>query len=128
MGCDVDKSQAIHQFWSGFGLKAYDDASGVPKDVSMPYITYNVQTDSLGNQVFLNGSLWYDSTSWSTVSRKAEEIAEAIGKMDPPSVEIEGGRLYLTKGTPFATRMSDPSKDTIKRIYINVIAEFLTAY
>lgn len=124
----MDKSQAIHQFWSGFGLKAYNEDSGVPNNVSMPYITYSVQTDSLDSILALSGSLWYDSTSWSTISRKAEEIAEFVVKMTPPSIQIDGGRLYLSKGTPFATRMSDPSKDTIKRIYINIMAEFLTAY
>lgn len=34
----------------------------------------------------------------------------------------------LKRGSPFAQRMSDPNDDMIRRIYINITAEFLTAY
>ena len=40
----MNKEQAIHFFWSQFGLPAYDENS-VPDDAQMPYITYNVVID-----------------------------------------------------------------------------------
>lgn len=123
----MDKAQAIHSFWSGFGLDAYDELT-VPEDATFPYITYNVKTDSIGNICLMSASIWYRSTSWKEVSDIAEEIAEYIVKMTPPSIEIDNGRLYISKGTPFAQRMSEPSDDMVRRIYININAEFLTAF
>lgn len=121
----MDKAQAIHSFWSGFGLIAYDENT-VPDDAVAPYITYSVSTDSLDGPVSLYGSLWYKSMSWAEISRKAEEISEAITRMLP--IKIDNGYVWIMKGTPFAQRMNDPSSDLIRRIYININAEFLTAY
>lgn len=122
----MDKAQALQNFWESFGLPAYD-STAVPDDAQMPYITYSVATDSLDNVVNLSASLWYRSTSWASISQKAEEIAEAIIKMNPPAIALDNGRLYITKGTPFAQRMQDED-DTVRRIYLNIQAEFLTAY
>lgn len=123
----MDKQQAIDTFWNSFGIPAYDENS-VPDDAVMPYITYNVISDSLDSVVNLYANLWYSSMSWKDISLKSEEIAERIVKMNPPSIAIDNGRLYLAKGKPFAQRMSEPEDDKIRRIYINVQAEFLTAY
>lgn len=122
----MNKSQAIHNFWSGFGLTAYDETT-VPDDAKMPYITYGVSTDSIGNPISLSGSLWYCTNSWKDISDKAEEIAEAIVTMDPPAIELDTGRLYITKGNPFAQRMTDEDR-TVRRMYINLRAEYLTNY
>ena len=94
----------------------------------MPYITYSVSTDSLDSPVTMYANLWDRSESWAFVEGKAQEIAEAIVKMNPPALQMDNGRLYITKGTPFAQRMSDPSDDMVRRIYININAEYLTAY
>lgn len=124
----MTKGQALHNFWSGFGLPAYDENT-VPEITGSRYITYSVQTDSIGNVLNLYGNIWdVDTNSWEFVSRKAEEIAEAIEKRYPISYGIENGRLYIAKGTPFAQRMSDPNSDRVRRMYINIQAEFLTAY
>ena len=122
----MTKSQAIQNFWSGFGLMAYDEYA-VPDDVQMPYITYGVSTDSLDRPINLHASLWYRTNSWRDISDKSDEIAEAITKMNPPSIELNEGRLYLAKGSPFAQRMADED-DAVRRIYINIKAEFLTNY
>lgn len=121
----MDKAQAIHSFWSGFGLVAYDENT-VPDDAVMPYITYSSNTDSLGGPLTLYGSLWYKSYSWEEISKKTEEIAKFMYKMKP--IQIDGGYLWINKGSPFAQRMSDPSDDLIRRVYINIDVEFLTAY
>lgn len=121
----ADKWQAIQQFWEGFGLPAYDE-SYVPDDTPVKYITYMVYTDSLDNPVSLNASIWDESKSWEFVSKKADEIAEYIVNMYPPSIKLDEGRLYLAKGSPFAQRIADED-ERIKRIYLSVEAEFLTA-
>lgn len=123
----MDKAQAIHKFWSGFGLPAYDENTVNP-DAETPYITYEVKTDSLGNVVQMTASLWYHSDSWAEIQKKAEEIGEYIVKMYPASIELDNGRLYIAKGRPFAQRMGDPSDKRIRRIILTIQAEFLTAY
>lgn len=123
----MDKAQAIHNFWNSFGLKAYDENS-VPDDVTFPYITYNVQTDSMDRVLNLYGSIWYRDTSWAQISQKSDEIAKALYNTSPYLLKLNKGYLWLTKGQPFAQRMGDPSDDMIRRMYLNIQAEFLTAY
>lgn len=124
----MDKGQAIHNFWSRFGLMAYDENT-VPDNAPDRYITYNVSMDSIGNVVNMYGNIWDINTdSWEFVSKKAEEIAEYIETMYPISYAIDNGRLYIAKGTPFAQRMSEPNNDRVRRMYINIQAEYLTAY
>lgn len=122
----MDKAQAIHKLWSSFGLTAYDQSS-VPENAVMPYITYGVITGALGDVMTISGSLWYNSASWAEISRKADEIAQAIGSHGYYIDKVNGGYMWVTLGRPFAQRMTD-ANDMIRRIYINLTAEFLTAY
>lgn len=122
----MNKLQAIDYFWNDFGIPAYDENS-VPDNAKFPYITYSVATDSLGNVVPMSASIWDRSTSWVTISDKAEAIAKRLAEFGYYKIKLDVGYVWLVKGTPFAQRMSDPD-DSIKRIYLNVLAEFLTAY
>lgn len=119
------KEHAIHQFWSSFGIPAYDSTT-VDEDAEMPYITYDVSTGSIGDFILLTGSIWYRSSGWTAVTQKAHEIEEYLTTMSPPAIKIDGGRAYFTKGAPFSQRISEPNDDTVRRIYIQVNAEFLT--
>lgn len=121
----MDKAQSIQAFWESFGLPAYDE-NIVPDDAELPYITYEAQTDSIGNALAMSASIWYRSMSWEAISKKAEEIAEAIVKRYPPADKIDGGRVYISKGTPFAQRMADTSDKLIRRMLINITVEFFT--
>lgn len=123
----MTKGEAIQAFWESFGLTAYDETS-VPDDAPFPYITYQVHTASLDELCITNVSIWYRSYSWKEISEKTEEISEAIAKMNPPSVKIDGGRLFITKGVPFAQRMGDANDDAIRRMLLNINYEFLTEY
>ena len=123
----MDKSQAIQAFWESFDIPAYNDTT-VPDDAVMPYITYSVTTDSLNNVVNMNASLWYHSTSWKDISEKTEQISRYIEGMYPPAIKCDGGGVYIAKGRPFAQRMADPSDSMIRRIYLNIQAEYLTAF
>lgn len=123
----MTKGQAIQKFWESFDLTAYDETT-VPDNAKYPYITYSVQTDSIGNTVMTNASLWYRSYSWKEISEKAEEIAKKIVTMYPPTIDIDDGRIYITKGVPFAQRMREESDDAVRRVILNVNFEFLTNY
>lgn len=122
----MDKAQTINKFWESFGLPAYDETI-VPDDAQLPYITYSVRTDSLDSQLTLNASVWYKGTSWQEVSQKVEEIAEYIDTLYPAAIKTDTGRLYLSRGVPFAQRVADSDR-MIRRIYLIVNAEFLTEH
>lgn len=120
----MDKAQALNSFWNSFSIPAYDSQT-VPANATLPYITYETVTDSFDNRVTLTNSLWYRSTSWKEITEKANEIAESIG-YGGEIIRIDNGYVWLMRGTPFAQRMSDPD-DSIRRIVLNVQADFLTA-
>ena len=71
-------------------------------------------------------SLWDYGTSWERVSKKSDEISEAITNLHPPAIAFDGGRVYITTGTPFAQRMTDED-DMVRRIYINIMVEYFSA-
>ena len=124
----MDKEQALHKFWSGFGLTAYDENT-VPDDALATnkgkYLTYNVATASLDEPTPLYANLWYKSSSWAEITVKANQMAEAIGR-GGAIVPFDGGYIWICRGAPFSQRMPDED-DTIRRIYINVMAEYLSA-
>ena len=53
----MTKAAAIYQFWSGFGLTAYEENT-VPNDAAFPYVTYQLVTDSFDREVAATASLW----------------------------------------------------------------------
>ena len=121
----MTKAAAIYQFWSGFGLTAYEENT-VSDDAKFPYITYQLVTDSFDREIQLTASLWYRSESWTAINTKTEEISQKIsrgGKIIPR----DGGAIWLKRGQPFAQNMGDESDDLIKRKYLNITAEFMTA-
>ena len=121
----MTKAAAIYQFWNSFGLTAYEENS-VPDEAAFPYITYQLVTDGFGREATSTASIWYRSESWTAINDKTEEISQKIsrgGKIIPCDV----GAIWLKRGQPFAQSMGDESDDLIKRKYINITAEFMTA-
>ena len=120
--------QAIHQFWSIFGLTAYEEnavptGDDVPK---FPYITYSVATAGFGEETQLTASVWTRSTSWVSANNMAESIFNYIG-LGGKILKFTDGKIWIKRGTPFSQSMGDPSDSLIKRKYINVTAEFFSA-
>lgn len=124
----MDKAQALHNFWSSFGLTAFDEVSAYDKAMELPsnYITYEVQTANFGEPAALTASLWYRTTSWAEISQKADEIAAYIG-YGGRVIPVNGGYLWIKLGSPFAQRMTVDQDDSVRRIYINISVDFLTA-
>ena len=121
----MTKAAAIYQFWSSFGLTAYEENT-VPTDAIFPYITYQLLTDSFDREIPLTASLWYRSESWTAINAKAEEISQKIGR-GGKIIACDGGAIWLKRGQPFARNMGDENDDLIKRKYLNITAEFITA-
>lgn len=124
----MDKQQALHQFWSGFGWAAYDENT-VPDNAMERfdghYITYSVVTSALDEPIPISANLWMRDTSWAAITQKANAISEYIG-IGGVVIPFDDGYLWICRGTPFSQRMPDED-DTIRRIYINLMAEFLSA-
>ena len=122
----MDKFQALHQFWSSFSWKAYDQNTVPSEDLQpeMPRITYEAGTAGFEDIANLTASLWDKSYSWASVSAKAEEIFAYIG-LGGAKVNFDGGQIWITRGSPFAQRMSDED-DSIRRIVLQVQVEYLT--
>ena len=121
----MTKAAAIYQFWNSFGLTAYEENT-VPTDADFPYITYQLVTDSFDYEIPLTASIWYRSESWTAINAKTEEVSQKIsrgGKIIP----CDGGAIWLKRGQPFAQSMGDESDNLIKRKYLNITAEYMTA-
>lgn len=118
----MDKNQALHSFWSGFGLLAYDPAS-VPDGAVMPYITYETRTGIFSEEVQATASLWYRSPSWQEIAQKAEEIGNAIG-LGGATVKYDDGLIWIKRANAFAQRMTDEDS-SIRRIILTIQLEFI---
>ena len=121
----MTKAAAIYQFWNSFSLTAYEENT-VPDDAVFPYITYQLVTDSFDREIPLSASLWYRSESWTAINAKTEEISQKISR-GGKIISCDGGAIWMKRGQPFAQNMGDESDDLIKRKYINITAEFMTA-
>ena len=120
----LDKFQALQFFWSSFDIPAYESTT-VPENANLGdfYITYEAVIDSLDRPVPMSASIWKRNThSWEEISQKAEEISDALVQVK--TIPMQTGYLYVTRGTPFAQRMSDED-DATRRIYLNIMAEYL---
>lgn len=120
-----EKSQVLYDFWSSFGIPAYD-VNSVPDDAGFPRITYSTATDNLDHVLLRDASIWFRETTWKNISDLTEVIAEAIDNTNP--IPCKGGYMWIYRGHPFAQRMSDDADSMIKRMYLNVSIEFLTAH
>ena len=121
----MTKAAAMYQFWNSFGLTAYEENT-VPTDATFPYITYQLVTDSFDREIPLTASLWYRSESWTGINAKTEEISQKISR-GGKIISCDDGAIWLKRGQPLAQNMGDESDDLIKRKYLNITAEFLTA-
>ena len=122
----MTKEAAIYQFWSSFGLTAYEENT-VPEDAAFPYVTYQLVTDSFDREVAAAASLWYRGESWTAINAKTEEISAHIG-LGGKIIKCDGGRIWIKRGQPFAQNMGDEGDDLIKRKYLNVTIEYFTAH
>lgn len=120
----MTKEQAYHAFLVSFGWPVYDENT-VPDNATLPRMTYNLSVAEFGDPVAMSLSLWDRSTSWTTVTNKANEIYNTIG-LGGKIIPFDGGYIWVKRGQPFSQRMSDED-DSIRRIYINLEVEYLTA-
>jgi hypothetical protein len=125
----MTKAEAIHAFFSGFGIPAYeehsvpvwlDDAQTVEN--KPPYITYELaEGDFFSGAVFITANVWSRSDSWEPANRKAAEIGNAVGRF--ARLICDDGVICVTKGSPFAQSFSD---GICKRKVLNLTLHYIT--
>lgn len=106
---------ALNQFYSSFGIPAYEENS-VPDKAKTPYITYELVSPDWRDSVIITANIWYKGTSFTPILNKADEIGKRIGEGLRIPVE-SGGCVYLTKGTPFS-QMAVTDIDKLKSVYL----------
>lgn len=134
----MNKEQAYNSFWSGFGVLAFEENS-VPDDKTIqslidaglaeakyPYIAYQVITDDLGHPVYPMASIYDRSTSWKRITDLKNVISEHIKNMT--TIKLDNGRMFITKGSPFAQQQLESEDMNIRRIILNLQVEFFTEY
>lgn len=125
----MTKMQALYSFFSSFGIPAYEENSIYSADVALPlpYITYNVSTASfLSGDIPISASIWYRSTSWKDISDKSDEVSNALAN-GGIQIPCDDGFVWLKKSNgTFAQMTGDPSDSFIKRVILNISAEYIT--
>lgn len=127
----MNKWQTQQAFWGSFGIPAYDENTAFKEGEmpAYPHITYEALNGVMGQVLPISASIWYRSTSWVEISQKADEILQAVkyGQI----IAVDNGYFWIKNPelSAFAQRMSSGSEDDlVKRIYITLEAESLTAY
>ena len=120
----MTKEQAYHAFLAAFGWPVYDENT-VPDGASLPRITYSFSDAEFGDPVAMSISVWDRSTSWASVTAMKDQIYNAIG-LGGKIIRFDGGYIWVKRGQPFSQRMADEN-DTIRRIHLNIEAEYFTS-
>lgn len=125
----MTKAEAIHAFYSSFGIPAYEENS-VPHwlddahtiENQPPFLTYEYAEGwFFGESVAVTANIWDLSDSWDFVTRKSQEIAAEIGHFK--KLPCDQGYILVTKGSPYAQNFADGS---YKRKYMNLYFTFVT--
>lgn len=121
----MDKWQAQYDFWSSFGIPAYE-ANSVPdyRELTFPYISYEAAGSGFDETVSVTASIWDNTDTWERLDPITDQIEHYIRTMGCP--KMDGGRYRVWIGeTTFAQNMGDPSNDRIRRKVLNVNFEFM---
>ena len=134
----MNKQQAYNAFFSRFGVFAFEENTVPTDDVfaqliasgniksKFPYITYQVLTDDLDHAVFPTASIWDKGSSWERADLLANAISEYV--QNTTTIKLDTGRMFITKGSPFAQHQEDAADTDIRRILLNFGVEFFTEF
>lgn len=119
----MDKLQALHNFWSGFGWPAYNGTT-VPDGAEPPYITHELPISDFGTVIAQTATLWNRASGWNDILDKAKEIVETISR-GGKYVEYDGGALHIRLNQAGGQDINDPDDDTIRGYILNYELEYL---
>ena len=124
----MDNYQALQEFWSGFGVNAYDEQTVFSngEQPAYPHITYESAGGGYLNTTTLSASIWDRTPSWSWLKQKAEQIKKYIGH-GGVSLRTDDGIIWIK--LPETTAFSQPidsGEDTVKRMHLTIEVDFMT--
>lgn len=119
----MTNGEAIQKFFEQF-LTAYP-VTAVPDNAKMPYLTYTSVSDYFGSTPsVITVNMWFRTTSEALPNAKSDELGNALGR-GGVLIHTDDGAIWLKRGNPWSQSVVDDDT-TVKRRYINILAEFLT--
>lgn len=120
----MTKNKALFAWFNEF--MPFYRASSVPKDVLMPYGTYEYIDSAFdAGEVGLTVNLWFRTESEAIPDEKAQELSKRIG-YGGVYLPCDEGYIWLKRGSPWCQSLAYEEDPVIKRRYINITAEYLT--
>lgn len=120
----MTKNKALYTWFNEF--MPFYRASSVPKDVVMPYGTYEYTDGAFdAGEIGLTVNLWFRTESEAIPDEKAQELSKRIG-YGGVYLPCDEGYIWLKRGSPWCQSLTYEEDPAIKRRYINVTAEYLT--
>jgi hypothetical protein len=107
-------AKALKSFVGGFGLPAYTSQS-VPKDVTVPYLTYPLVEPEWTEKATFYIQGWFRSTSNAALVETADQIIKEIGT--GITINTESGYLVIYPESPLVQLMNDGD---YRSFYINL--------
>ena len=122
----MDVQQTMQNFWSGFGVPAYDENS-VPDDQYrvFPHITYDVVVGDTMDETAMSASIWTRSSQWISAIQLHDAVNDTLSN-GGVILPCDTGGLWIKKASPWAQRLGDASDGSVKRILLNISVEFVT--
>lgn len=125
----MKKWEALHSFYKGFGIEAYEEnlvPTGENKP-NYPYIVYEVQQGGFHqDDVFLSFSIIGRGDSFVPLYTILDNMATEIG--DGKIYELDNGYLKISIGSPWGQNQRDNSDDTIRRLYSIIQVTYYTSH
>jgi len=107
-------AKTLKTFVGGFGLPAYA-AETVPKDVTLPYLTYPVVEPEWNQKATFYIQGWYRTTDYSEMLEKADQIIREVGR--GITIGDESGYVVIYPESPLVQTMVSGD---VRSFYINL--------
>lgn len=113
----LDTAAALYGFFSSFGIPAYVE-NNVPDVAVLPYITYELREPERGATCMLTARVWYQDTGFEAISRKVDEIKNAVA--EGASLPVENGAIWLWPDDNFC-QFQPPDEPKLKIAYLMLV-------
>ena len=127
----TDKTEALYNFWSQFGVKAYPSVM-VPNEalkdlinIGTPYLTYDIVLGEFEDNCYMTGQIYYNvlKQGINPLVREQEYITNAL-KRGGMTIRYSDGLMRVNLASPGAQIIST-EKDAIKKCVINIVVEYM---
>lgn len=126
----MKKWEALYQFFSSFGIEAYEENSVPTGDdaPAYPYIVYELKQGGFdaNYDIALSFSIIDRKDSFVPSYELLDTIAETIG--DSKIYELDNGYLRIRQGSPWGQNQRDNNDINIRRLYSIIMVTYYTSH